>query len=213
MDEASILNAYRRYARNYNRFFGKIFEQGRRQVVRYMNCQPGDRTLDVGIGTGLSLNFYPKDTLVVGIDISPEMLAMAREAIHRSDSRNVCLSLMDAQKLCFPDDTFDKVAAMYVASVVPDPQSMIAEIKRVCKPDGDIFILNHFSNGHLLPKMIEKIFAPFENVIGFRPHFPLDHFIDNAALKVVSLSQVNLFGYWTLIHAKNGEPDSKRIAS
>jgi phosphatidylethanolamine/phosphatidyl-N-methylethanolamine N-methyltransferase len=204
MDEVSVLNAYRRYARNYNWFFGKIFEQGRRQVVRYMNCQPGDRTLDVGIGTGLSLNFYPKDTFVVGIDISPDMLAVARRVIGRSNACNVCLSQMDAQKLCFPDNTFDKVAAMYVASVVPDPYSMTAEMKRVCKPDGDIFILNHFSNSHLLPKMVEKILVPFENVIGFRPRFPLEHFIDSTSLNVVSLSQVNLFGYWTLIHARNG---------
>lgn len=213
MNEASILIAYRRYARNYNRVFGKIFEQGRRQAVRHMNCQPGERTLDVGIGTGLSLNFYPKHTLVVGIDISPHMIEMARKVIHRSNSRNVCLSLMDAQKLCFPDHTFDKVAAMYVASVVPDPHSMIEEMKRVCKPDGDIFILNHFSNSHLLPKLIEKILVPFENVIGFRPHFPLERFIDDAGLKVISLSPVNLFGYWTLIHAKNGEPDAQRLAS
>ena len=172
MDEASILNAYRRYARNYNRFFGKIFEQGRRQVVRYMNCQPGDRTLDVGIGTGLSLNFYPNHTFVVGIDISPHMLAIARKVIYRSEARNVSLSLMDAQKLCFPDHTFDKVAAMYVASVVPDPCSMIAEMKRVCRRDGDIFILNHFSNSHLLPKMIEKILAPLRTSLVFVPIFP-----------------------------------------
>ncbi len=203
MDPASIQAAYKRYARNYNLIFGKIFEQGRRRVIDRMNCKPGEITLDVGIGTGLSLNFYPKYTTVVGIDISPHMLNVARRTVASLNSRRICLALMDAQQLCFRDNTFDKVSAMYVASVVPDPKAMISEMKRVCKPGGDIFILNHFSNSHLLPRLVETCLIPFEKVIGFRPRFSMDRLIHEADLHIQSIDPVNFFGFWTLIHAKN----------
>jgi phosphatidylethanolamine/phosphatidyl-N-methylethanolamine N-methyltransferase len=203
MDSASIQVAYKRYARNYNLIFGKIFEQGRRRVIERMNCRPGEKTLDVGIGTGLSLNFYPEYTTVVGVDISPHMLSVAKRTVECLNSRHIYLSLMDAQQLCFQDDTFDKVSAMYVASVVPDPKAMVAEMKRVCKPDGDIFILNHFSNSHLLPRLIETVLIPFENVIGFRPRFSMERLIGDANLSITSVIPVNFFGFWTLIHAKN----------
>jgi phosphatidylethanolamine/phosphatidyl-N-methylethanolamine N-methyltransferase len=203
MNSASIQVAYKRYARNYNLIFGKVFEQGRRRVIERMNCQPGEKTLDVGIGTGLSLSFYPEHTTVVGVDISPHMLRMAKRQVDCLCADNISLSLMDAQQLCFHDDTFDKVSAMYVASVVPDPKMMIAEMKRVCKPGGDIFILNHFSNGHVVLRLIETALIPFENVIGFRPRFSMERLIDDADLHVTSVDPVNFFGFWTLIHAKN----------
>ena len=70
MDNVSIIKAYKRYARSYDRLFGWILDPGRRLVVEKMNCLPGERVLEVGIGTGLSLSFYPDGTHVVGIDIS-----------------------------------------------------------------------------------------------------------------------------------------------
>jgi phosphatidylethanolamine/phosphatidyl-N-methylethanolamine N-methyltransferase len=203
MNSAAIQVAYKRYARNYNLIFGKIFEQGRRRVIERMNCKPGERTLDVGIGTGLSLSFYPEYTKVVGVDISPHMLRVAKRQVESLSANNISLSLMDAQQLCFQDDTFDKVSAMYVASVVPDPKTMIAEMKRVCKSGGDIFILNHFSNGQFVLRLIETALIPFENVIGFRPRFSMERLIDDSNLYVTSVLPVNFFGFWTLIHAKN----------
>ncbi len=184
MNSASIQVVYKRYARNYNLIFGKIFEQGRRRVIERMNCQPGERILDVGIGTGLSLNFYPEYATVVGVDISPHMLRVAQRQVESLSVNHICLSLMDAQQLSFRDN-------------------LIAEMKRVCKRDGDIFILNHFSNSHLLPRLIETVLIPFENVIGFRPRFSLERLIVDTKLNVTSVLPVNFFGFWTLIHAKN----------
>ncbi len=203
LDESSIKTTYKRYAKNYDLLFGKIFEQGRRRVVEIMNCQPGELALDVGVGTGLALNFYPQHTRVVGIDLSCHMLEMAKKQVAKRCDDQVCLLNMDAQNLCFPDNTFDKVAAMYVASVVPHPKEMIDEIKRVCKPGGDIFILNHFSNHHFIPKIVETILIPLERVIGFRPRFPLEAFIEETRIQVIGTYPVNLFGYWTLLHVKN----------
>jgi len=134
MDKASIIAAYKRYARSYDRLFGWILDPGRRLVVEKMNCLPGERVLEVGVGTGLSLLYYPNQASVVGIDVSPHMLALANQRIFSEGLRNCHLSLMDAQNMSFADSFFDKVVAMYIASVVPDPQEMVSEIKWVCKP-------------------------------------------------------------------------------
>jgi len=212
MDEASIINSYRRYAGSYDRIFGPIFAQGRKQAVKKMNCLTNDRILEVGIGTGLAVNYYPAYTKVFGIDISPHMLAVARRNIARECAGNVCLSLMDAQKLCFPDNFFNKVSAMYVATVVPNPNLMMDEIKRVCEPDGDIFILNHFSSPYFLPSLFESLLKPLEKFIGFRPRFSMQRFIADNNLDVVEVLGVNLLGYWTLIHAKNRKSKLSRQA-
>jgi len=203
MDESSIINTYKRYAGSYDKIFGRIFEQGRKTVVEKMGCDNGDRILEVGIGTGLALSYYPDYAQVYGIDISPDMLSVARRNIGNACLSNICLSIMDAQRICFQDDHFDKVSAMYVATVVPDPQLMMDEIKRVCKSDGDIFILNHFSNSHFFPSLFETMLTPLQKFLGFRPRFSKHRFITQNALDVVETMPVNLFGYWTLIHAKN----------
>jgi len=140
MDNASIINAYKRYARSYDCLFGRILDPGRRLVVEKMNCLPGEKVLEVGVGTGLSLPCYPDRTSVVGIDISPHMLARANQRIFSEGLRNCSLRLMNAQNMSFVDGFFDKVAAMYIASVVPNPQDMVSEMKRVCKPGGDLLI-------------------------------------------------------------------------
>jgi len=203
MDDEKIVKAYKRYARNYDLIFGKIFEHGRRQLMKKMICQSGDHVLEVGVGTGLTFPFYPNGVKVTGIDISPDMLQIAKQYVNGNSHGKRALFLMDAQQMSFADNTFDRVAAMYVVSVVPQPKTLVEEMKRVCKPGGDIFILNHFSNHNLLPKMVETVMLPFQNLLGFSPRLSMEWLVDNMDLPVVEIDQVNLFGYWTLIHAKN----------
>ena len=203
MDNASVISAYKRYASSYDRLFGRILDPGRRLVVEKMNCLPGEKDLEVGVGTGLSLPCYPDQTSVVGIDISPHMLARANQRIFSEGLRNCSLSLMDAQNLSFVDGFFDKVAAMYIASVVPSPQDMVSEMKRVCKPCGDLLILNHFTNCNRLIRASEAILSPLASIIGFRPVFYMDEFILDSLLDVVEIIPANALGYWSLIHAKN----------
>lgn len=204
LDHKSVISAYRRYGRLYNLVFGRIFEPGRRRLLDAMDCQPGDRVLELGVGTGLSLPRYPQDVEITGIDLSPDMLEQAAEVVERNRLDNVQLIEMDAQELAFADDSYDKVAVMYVASVVPDPRAMIQEVRRVCRPGGDIFVLNHFaSQGNRLLRRGENMLAPMSRALGFHPHFELDDFIEMAGLPVEDISPVNAFGYWTLLHLKN----------
>ena len=202
MDEKSVVTAYRRLSRQYDRFFGPVFEQGREVAVRKMDCRAGDRVLEVGVGTGLSLDHYADDVEVVGIDVSPEMLEYAKARVNGNADR-ISLALMDAQALEYADNSFDKVVAMYVVSVAPDPKKVVEEMKRVCKPGGDLFIVNHFSQGKGAMASLERMVSPLSKLVGFRPSFPLDDFLEMADLDVVETRPVNAFGYWTFIHARN----------
>ncbi|ALG69217.1 class I SAM-dependent methyltransferase [Beggiatoa leptomitoformis] len=203
MDRTSVINAYKRYANIYDHVFGWIFHPGRMRSVEQMRCQTGDSVLEVGAGTGLSLPLYPPDVVIIGIDISPHMLSKAKILSERDGLENVAFAVADAQLLCFPDNTFDKVVAMYVASVVPDPQTFVAEIKRVCKPHGDIFFVNHFSHTNIWVRQFERFLTLFSHILGFRTDLSLDAFISQNQLIVKEITPINLFGYWSMVHAIN----------
>lgn len=203
MDQQAITAAYRRYAPVYDVLFGPVFEPGRRRLVDALNCRPGDEILEVGVGTGLSLPYYPRHAHVTGIDLSPHMLARANIQVRRHALRNVALMAMDVQRLSFPDASFDKVSALYVASVVPDPAEMMQELERVCRPGGEVVIVNHFTRNNGVVARIERGLAPLARSLGFRPLFPLDAFIGLTRLELTEAMPVNAFGYWTLLRFRN----------
>lgn len=202
MDTRSVVTAYRRLANQYDRFFGPIFEHGRQEALAKMACQPGDQVLEVGVGTGISIPQYPDGVEVTGIDVSEDMLEHARERVD-SEADRVQLDVMDAQALTYADNSFDKVVAMYVVSVTPDPRAMVEEMKRVCRPGGDLFFVNHFSQDKGAMATFERLVSPLSRLVGFRPSFPLNDFLEIADLDVVAIEPVNLFGYWSLLRATN----------
>ena len=203
MDQKAITAAYRRYAPVYDLLFGPLFEPGRRRLVQALSFRPGEEVLEVGVGTGLSLRHYPSHVRVTGIDLSPHMLARANVQVRRHSLRNVALMAMDVQRLSFPDASFDKVTAMYVASVVPDPAEMMQEMERVCRPGGEVVVVNHFSRGSGMAARIERGLAPLARSLGFRPLFPLDAFMSLTRLELTEATPVNAFGYWTLLRFRN----------
>ena len=206
MELEAIQKAYRRTAGFYDLSFGPILSPGRKAVIDKMQCRPGDRILEVGVGTGLSLPLYPSTVRLVGVDICREMLERARERSERLGLTNVeALEVMDAEAMRFPPDGFDKVVAMYVASVVPNPRKLVDEMRRVCKPDGQLFIVNHFQHANRLIGGFERLVAPLGRLFGFHPDFPLDTFVRDTELDVIERSRVNLLGYWTLLRARNSK--------
>lgn len=204
MDRDSVLRAYRRYAALYDVWFGAVLDGGRRAVIERLDCAAGERVLEVGVGTGLSLPYYPRGPQITGIDLSSEMLARAqrRKQMQRLD-HVVALEVMDAECMRFADDSFDKVVALYVVSVVPDPVRVVQEMSRVCRPGGEIFIVNHFLSANALLRAMEHMLAPLSRSLGFRPDLALAQFERDAGLDVVERSRVNMLGYWTLLRARN----------
>jgi phosphatidylethanolamine/phosphatidyl-N-methylethanolamine N-methyltransferase len=203
MNVDSIRGAYRRYAKYYDTLFGPVLHPGRQQVVRNLGLRPGQRVLEVGVGTGLSLPLYPADVRVTGIDISPHMLELARQRVlERGLTQAEGLHEMDAAALKFPDGSFDKAVAMYVMSVVPDPVRVVQEMRRVCRSGGEIFIVNHFHSRRPLVRQAERLLAPLSRVAGFRPDLGLDEFIRENELDVMEIHRVNLLGYWKVLHCR-----------
>ena len=212
MNIQAIEQAYRRYARFYDVCFGAVFQPGRRAIVDRMNCGPGERILEVGVGTGLSLPLYPHDVSVVGIDISSHMLDQARVRQARCGLNNVAeLMVMDAERMGFKDDSFDKVVAMYVASVVPDPERLVDEMRRVCKPGGQIFMVNHFHSRNPILGGVESLLAPLSKQLGFRPDFSLDRFLGQTGLDPMNIRRVNLFDFSTMVEARNNKRGAAEI--
>jgi phosphatidylethanolamine/phosphatidyl-N-methylethanolamine N-methyltransferase len=197
--------AYRRYAHVYDILFGPLFEPGRRALIASLNLRPGERVLDVGVGTGLSLPLYPASSRVTAIDSSAEMVALARERVkERSLGQVEQVLKMDGEAMSFADGMFDKVVAMYVVSVVARPLQLIAEMRRVCKPGGDLYIVNHFRSRHALPAPRDELSA-FAAVAGFRADLDLNAFIAGSGLTVVDAHETNVFGRWTILHCRNSE--------
>ncbi|OGA19893.1 MAG: hypothetical protein A3H32_17425 [Betaproteobacteria bacterium RIFCSPLOWO2_02_FULL_63_19] len=203
MDLQSIEKVYRRYAPTYDFYFGAVLQPGRRAVIDAMRCRPGERILEVGVGTGLSLLLYPRKVRVVGVDVSSEMLEIAHERKRRHRLDHVELRCMDAERMAFEDGAFDKVVAMYVMSVAPDPRRLLEEMRRVCKHEGDLYIVNHFRHTNPLIGLVESMIAPFSSLLGFHPDFSLEDFLERTGLNVAEKIPVNLLGYWTLLRSRN----------
>ncbi|UCB50974.1 MAG: class I SAM-dependent methyltransferase [Deltaproteobacteria bacterium] len=119
----------------------------------------GERGLEVGVGTGKNFPYYPRNVKMTAIDISPNMLVRARKKA--SDlGLEVDLKEMDVHHLAFPDRSFDSVFATFVFCSVPDPVLGLQELKRVCKPDGKLLLLEHMRPGNAFLGFLFDIFNP-----------------------------------------------------
>jgi phosphatidylethanolamine/phosphatidyl-N-methylethanolamine N-methyltransferase len=194
-----VARVYENIAWAYDLIFGPALHPGRVNAIRRMAIRPGDRVLEVGVGTGINAALYPTDCSVTGIDLSSSMLEKARERVARKGVRNVRLLQMDAANLKFADDTFDIVYAPYVISVVPDPVAVAREMRRVCRPGGRIVILNHFRSKNRLGAWIERVISPFTVHIGFKSDLDLPAFLAQTELKPVSIEKVNHPRIWSLV--------------
>src|SRR5262245_33082807 len=118
-DRETVTKAYARWAPIYDLVFARIFERGHRAAVAACE-RVGGRILEVGVGTGLTLPYYSRTSRVVGIDFSEPMLKKARERVAEEGLTHVeGLEVMDAEKLEFPDESFDVVVAQCVVNTVP----------------------------------------------------------------------------------------------
>jgi phosphatidylethanolamine/phosphatidyl-N-methylethanolamine N-methyltransferase len=196
MQIAAVKAAYRRYSSIYDTVFGPVLQPGRKAVVDALGLRPGERVLEVGVGTGLSLPLYPHSVTLTGIDLSSEMLEKARRRARRLPNVEALLE-MNAEAMTFPDQSFDKVVAMYVISVVENPQRLLDELHRVCKPDGEIFLVNHFHSENPIIRVVERGLARFSDKIGFHADFELP-----AGQELTHVSRVNYF--WKVMRLKNG---------
>lgn len=182
-----IKRKYNRNARFYDYMDKMITGEMRKKVLSYAYGQ----VLEVGVGTGLNLPFYPPDCRVTGIDFSPGMLSKAQERAKYFD--NVKLYEMDVQKIEFPDHSFDTILATCVFCTVPDPVKGFQELKRVCKPDGQMVLLEHVRSSNKVLGILMDVLNPLAvRLIGSNINRETIMNMEKAGIKVETVETVGM---------------------
>jgi phosphatidylethanolamine/phosphatidyl-N-methylethanolamine N-methyltransferase len=205
IDREQIERVYSNYAGVYDRVFGRVFQDSREAVVRNLKVEPGERVLEVGVGTGLCLPLYPPNCDITAIDVSQPMLEKAAARVKEHGLTNVKLLKMDAGEMDFPDSSFDTVIAAYVVTAVPDYRKLMKEMIRVSRVGGRLILLNHFTQEHPIVAAVEKAISPICTRIGFRTDLSVDEVINGWPLIKERDQRVKPLGMWHVVECTNNK--------
>lgn len=172
---------YRVWARFYDKVYVKLLARAQREAVEAaVRC--GRDILEIGVGTGLTLPYFPADKRVVGVDLSEDMLKVAhRKVADRGLKAVVGLSVMDACRLGFPDESFDAVTAQFVITLVPDPEQALDEMDRVLRPGGEIVISSRLVDTTGPGAVFWSALAPVAKAVGWSTDFKVSRLTEWAA--------------------------------
>ena len=202
MTASKLQNAYDEIADQYEK---KIwFDQhilGVARLRRKLLSKATGKILDVACGTGLNIPLFPAGSDITAVDLSPNMLDIAR-ANATKHGLNVNLAVMDAENLEFPDGSFDTVVSTLSTCTFPDPVKALQELKRICRPNGLILLLEHgHSNLSWLANFQDRNeYKHFQEHAGCRwNQDPLD-LVQSAGIKILR-SKRNILGMFHSIEA------------
>jgi phosphatidylethanolamine/phosphatidyl-N-methylethanolamine N-methyltransferase len=204
-----VERVYTTYAAVYDKVWGRVFRDSRDAVVRNLNLSPGERVLEVGVGTGLCLPMYPRECEITGIDVSEGMLEKAHIRVKEYGLENVTLLNMDAGDMTFPDSSFDVVIAAYVVTAVPDYRKLMSEMVRVSRPGGRLILLNHFVQDSRIIAAVEKAISPICARIGFRTDLSVDQVINGWPLIKERDQRVKPLGWWHVVECINAKEEAE----
>jgi phosphatidylethanolamine/phosphatidyl-N-methylethanolamine N-methyltransferase len=193
---------YYEFSHLYDLIFRRVFYPRIAMVIRSLDIAPGGRVLELGVGTGLSLDGYPEHCHVTGIDLARDMLDRAQDKVDRNGWGHIRLEQGDALALRFPDDSFDYVMAFHVVSVVPDPVRMMTEARRVCRPGGTIAIINHFRSPRPFLSRLARTIDPLTRWLGWTT-LRLSDVLDRRTLTVERQWKTSPRSLFTIVVARN----------
>ena len=207
--EKSLEKATEKTIRRYNRFsyiydlFEKpmevsMFNKWRSELIKPLR----GNILEIGVGTGKNLSYYNKEAKVTAIDISSGMLSKARNKLKETNNKNIKLIEMDAQSLKFKDNSFDYVICTFVLCSVPDPVKALQEMKRVCKKNGKIIMIEHMLSKNKLIAFFEHLHNPITRTLfGFNVNRKTDENVVKAGLKIKKMQNMAFFDVFRKIEA------------
>ena len=203
LEKRQVQRAYELWAPAYDFIFNWIFAPGREAAIRHLDLTRQHSVLEVGIGTGLNLPLYPATCRLTGIDLSQEMLDKAVERVQTLTMPDVTLKVMDATSMDFGENEFDRAIATYTISAVPDPISVLREMRRVVKPGGVIVILSHFRSERRVPGWLEDLVAPVCTRLGWKSNLAMTPLLERVGLTPEIVTTVNMFNGWRLVKCVN----------
>ncbi|EMI41885.1 class I SAM-dependent methyltransferase [Rhodopirellula sp. SWK7] len=167
-----------------------------------LNIPAGTRVLEVGVGTGMSLEAYPEHADILGVDLSESMLAEAEVLIEKNDWQHIKVRSMNAEKLEFEDASFDLVTSFHTISVVSRPDQMMREMVRVCKPGGRILVINHFrSENPLIARVVDSA-GGITRRLGWRTDLEVNDLLNELPIEVESCHKNNPLSLFRVLVAK-----------
>jgi phosphatidylethanolamine/phosphatidyl-N-methylethanolamine N-methyltransferase len=174
----------------------------RGRAVALLDPQPGERLLIVGCGTGLDLEFLPRDAQVIGIDLSPAMVRRANARAKRLGFAHASFEVMDAQRMNFPDSTFDGVLLHLILAVAPDGAAVACEAARVLRPGGRASILDKFSAADGETSLLRRLANPVFRAAATEINRDLATLLSQSGLQLVHREPAALNGFFQIALAK-----------
>jgi ubiquinone/menaquinone biosynthesis C-methylase UbiE len=189
---AAVREKYDRKAASYDCLLLPMEKMAMEKKKKKLCSKARGLVLEAGVGTGANLPYYPADITVIGVDFSPKMLAKAQKKLPHTKAQ-VELRLADIQDLPFPDHTFDNVITACVFCSVPDPIQGLKELRRVTKPNGQLFFLEHVrSKNFILGPAMDWLNPPLHRLFGTNINRKTENNMVLAGLTIIAVE--NLFG-------------------
>ncbi|MEW6660774.1 MAG: class I SAM-dependent methyltransferase [Bacillota bacterium] len=188
---AIVREKYDKKAAGYDCFLAPMEKMAMAKWRKELCSKARGLVLEAGVGTGANFPYYPEGVKVVGVDFSPKMLERAQNRLSLAKTQ-VELKLADIQDLPFPDNTFDSVITACVFCSVPDAIKGFKELRRVIKPDGKLFLLEHVrSEGSILGPTMDWLNPFFQRLAGVNINRRTENNIALAGMQVTKVK--NLF--------------------
>ena len=206
MKESKTRPTYDMWSRVYDMTFGPVVKKRQRRAISELRLKPGQRVLDLGVGTGVSLQFYPENVKVVGMDLSAGMLDKAQMKVDEEGYDHIKLVQADAMMPPFKAQSFDHVIITHVISVVSNPARLLEWAGKLVKPGGRVIVLNHFQSNHKVLGMLGKLFNPLFVKLGWRSDIVLSDCLRHTHLNVEYHFKLNPIDLWQIVVMSDSVP-------